>query len=164
MVNGQTDFLSNNLDERQREITDFGTLSYLHSQGDFDFQISGFFRYSSLAFKPDGLGDLLYNGIAQSALKSDKAYGAQADGAWRIASDHTIRMGLLFEYDDANSDTLSSVLPTTCAASGAQPCTQSSDVPFDITDNGTATQKIFSVYLQDEWKVFETLTINYGLR
>ena len=164
VVNGQTNFLSNNLDERQREITDFGTLSYLHSQGNFDFQVSGFFRYSSLSFAPDELGDLLYNGIAQSAFKSDKAYGAQADGAWHIASDHTIRMGLLFEYDDATSDTLSSVLHADCAMGGIQPCTQTSDVPFNVLDNGTATQKTYSVYVQDEWKVFENLTINYGLR
>jgi outer membrane receptor protein involved in Fe transport len=164
VVNGQTNFLSNNLDERQREITDFGTLSYLHSQGDFDFQVSGFFRYSSLDFKPDPLGDLLYNGIAQSAFKSDKAYGAQADSSWRIASDHTIRAGLLFEYDDAVSDTLSSVLHADCAPPGVQPCTESSDIPFTVLDNGSATQRTYSAYIQDEWKLFETLTINYGLR
>src|SRR6202000_3351524 len=33
-----------------------------------------------------------------------------------------------------------------------------------ILDNGAKTQNTFSVYLQDEWKVFDTLTINYGLR
>jgi outer membrane receptor protein involved in Fe transport len=164
VVDGQTDFLSNNLDERQREVTDFGILSYLHSQGTFDFQVSGFFRYSSLGFAPDPLGDLLYNGIAQSAFKSDKAYGAQADGAWRIADDHTIRMGLLFEYDDALSNTASSVLLADCAPPGVQPCIESSDVPFDVLDNNSATQKIYSAYIQDEWKVVETLTINFGLR
>lgn len=164
VVNGQTDFLSNNLDERQREITDFGVLSYLHSQGTVDFQVSGFFRYSSLGFEPDPLGDLLYNGIAQNAFKSDKAYGAQADGAWRIASDHTIRAGLLFEADDALSNTLSSVLPADCAAMGIQPCTESSDVPFDVIDNQSATQKIYSAYVQDEWHLLDNLVVNYGLR
>ena len=164
VVNGQTDFLSNNIDERQREITDFGTLSYLHSQGTFDFQVSGFFRYSSLNFKPDPLGDLLYNGIAQFAFKSDKTYGAQADSAWRIASDHTVRAGLLFEYDNGLSDTTSDVLHADCVPPGVQPCTENSDIPFAVVDNGSATQKIYSAYIQDEWKLFETLTINYGLR
>jgi outer membrane receptor protein involved in Fe transport len=37
-------------------------------------------------------------------------------------------------------------------------------VPVDIADNGTATQRTYSFYIQDEWKVFENLTINYGLR
>jgi outer membrane receptor protein involved in Fe transport len=164
VVNGQTDFLSNNLDERQREITDFGIVSYLHSQGDFDFQINGFYRYSSLGFGPDPLGDLLYNGIAQSAFKNDNAYGGQAEGAWRLGDAHTIRGGIFFEYDNATSDTTSSVLPADCAAMGVQPCTQTSDVPISIVDNGTATQKLFSVYLQDEWKLLENLTLNYGLR
>jgi len=40
------------------------------------FSSVGFFRYSSLAFEPDDWR-LLYNGIAQSAFKSDKAYGAK---------------------------------------------------------------------------------------
>ncbi len=164
VVNGQTDFPSTDVDERQREITDFGILSYLHSQGAFDFQVSGFFRYSSLGFEPDPLGDLLFNGIAQSAFKSDKASGAQADGAWRISDTHTLRGGLFFEHDDALSNTTSSVLPATCAPPGIQPCTESSDIPFDIGDNNAATQNIFSAYLQDEWKPFSDLTINYGLR
>ena len=80
-VNGQTAFLSDNLDERQREITHYGIVSYLHSQGAFDFQISAFGRYSSLFFTPDAVGDLLYNGISQTAYKRDEAYGLQAEGA-----------------------------------------------------------------------------------
>jgi outer membrane receptor protein involved in Fe transport len=41
---------------------------------------------------------------------------------------------------------------------------QTSDVPESIVDNGTQTQSIESVYLQDEWQVLSALTINYGLR
>ncbi|HUJ03238.1 MAG TPA: hypothetical protein VLW75_06350, partial [Rhizomicrobium sp.] len=66
IVDGQTNFDSSKLDENQREITHYGILSYLHSQGQFDFQISGFARYSSQDYSPDVLGEVMFNGIAQS--------------------------------------------------------------------------------------------------
>ena len=59
-------------------------------------QISAYSRYSSLSFSPDWLGDLLFNGIAQQANRSDAAYGVQADGSWRIDDQHTLRAGLLW--------------------------------------------------------------------
>src|SRR5258706_13968348 len=90
VVNGQTDFPSENLNENQREITHYGILSYQHSQGNFDYQIAGISRYSSLAFSPDPhLGDLFYNGISQQAYKRDVSYGVQGDPAYPIADIHT---------------------------------------------------------------------------
>ncbi len=41
-ANGQTLFPSDNLDERQREITHYGIVSYLRSQGDVDLQVSAY--------------------------------------------------------------------------------------------------------------------------
>jgi outer membrane receptor protein involved in Fe transport len=38
------------------------------------------------------------------------------------------------------------------------------DVPISIADNGAKTQNTYSVYLQDEWKLLDNLTVNYGLR
>src|SRR5882724_3665520 len=52
-VNGVSDFLSNDLDENQREITHFATLSWQHSEGDLSLQTSLIGRYSSLNFSPD---------------------------------------------------------------------------------------------------------------
>jgi outer membrane receptor protein involved in Fe transport len=170
-IHGVGDISSSTLDERQREITHYGIVSYLHSQGALDFQISGFARYSSLNFAPDILGDIEFNGIAQAAFKRDEAYGAQAEGAWHLDDAHTIRGGLIVKTDRLTSRTTSQVLPADCTGSGTigDPfdCTEVADpnnVPFAVVDNGAATQNTFSAYLQDEWKVLSDVTINYGLR
>ncbi len=41
---------------------------------------------------------------------------------------------------------------------------QTSDIPESIADNGAQSQFIGSAYLQDEWKILQPLTLNYGLR
>ena len=157
-VNGLTDYPSAALNETQREVTHFGIVSYLRSQGRFDFQVSGLVRYSSLNFSPDPLGDLLYDGIAQKALKRDMAYGLQAEGAFSLNDAHTIRGGLFLQTDRATSATTSLVLPTDA---GGHP---TSDIPLAIADSGSKTGWTWSAYLQDEWKPLDALTINYGLR
>jgi len=157
------------LDDNQREITHFGSVSYLRTQGAFDFQISLFGRYSSLGYSPDkGLGDLAYLGISQNAYKKDLGYGLQAESAYHVTDDHTLRFGVLVQRDDLTSNTSAAVLPATCTGSGIETdpysCSQSSDNPFTIVDNSTKSASSFSAYLQDEWKVLQQLTINYGLR
>ena len=89
-ANGMTQFPSEQLDERQREITHYGILSYLRSQGAVDCQVSVFGRYSSLFFTPTAgsVGDILYNGIAQTAYKRDEAYGTQDEGAWHLGDSY----------------------------------------------------------------------------
>ena len=158
-VNGQSDFLSNDLDENQREITRFATLSLQHSAGSLTLQTSLIARYSSLDFDPDPqLGDLFFNGISQQAYKRDVAYGLQSDGAYKLDEAHTLRAGVYFQRDRLTSNTNSQVLPVNAAGM------QTSDVPISILDNSSQTQWIESVYLQDEWLIVPVLTVNYGLR
>jgi outer membrane receptor for ferrienterochelin and colicins len=158
-VNGQTMFLSDNLNETQHEAAQYAVLSWQHSQGPLNWQTSLSARYTTLHFAPDLLGDLLYNGIAQDAYKSDTALGWQTDGSYQAGDAHTVRAGFYLQHDSARSNTTSQVLPV-------DPVTgvQTTDVPQVVIDNGTQSQSIESVYLQDEWKVLSPLTINYGLR
>ena len=157
-VDGRTTYPSDKLDENQRELTQYGVLSYLRSQESFDVQVSLFGRYSSLYFTPDAVGDLLYDGIAQTAYKRDIAGGIQTEGAYHLSDRHTLRAGVIIEGDRATSTTSSLVLPT--SADG----TQTSDQPEKIPDDGGKTAWTYSVYLQDEWKLFDQLTVNYGGR
>jgi outer membrane receptor protein involved in Fe transport len=157
-ANGQSAFLSNNLNETQHELTQYAVLSWQHTQGAFDWQSSVTGRYTSLDFEPDWTGDLLFNGIAQNAFKEDTAFGWQTDSAYHLTDTHTLRAGFYLQHDNAISTTTSQVLPIDAAG------VQTSDVPLAIPDNGSQTQWIESLYLQDEWKALSDLTINYGLR
>lgn len=164
-ANGSYAFPSEHLDENQTEITHYGILSIQHSAGSLDVQSSLTGRYSSLTYFPDVLGDLLYGGISSHAFKRDVALTWQSDAAWHATAAHTIRAGLYVQHDRATSNTLSQVL-----AVGASPdpltgnLPQLSDVPLSRVDDNGQSQNIYSIYLQDEWKLLEPLTLNFGLR
>ena len=158
-VEGVTEFLSDNLDENQRELAEYGILSWQHAAGPLNFVTSVALRYTSLHFSPDHLGDLLYNGIAQDAFKDDTAVSGQTDVSYKLSDTHTVRTGLYLQHDSSTSTTTSQVLPV-------DPITgmQTSNVPLTIPDNGSQSQQIVSVYLQDEWQLWAPFTLNYGLR
>jgi len=176
-VNGQHAFPSAALNEDQREITHFGILSYLYASGPFDLQASVFGRFSSLFFTPDAVGDILFNGLAQTAYKRDVAYGTQIEGAYHLGDAHTIRAGFIYQADDLASRTSSSVFtlaPDQTGAPANANCPpapgnpdlscQISDTPTVIPDNGTKHAWSYSLYLQDEWKILHDVTINFGVR
>ena len=157
-VNGQTTYASRALNENQREVTHFGALSWQHSAGDLNLQTSLTARYSSLTFIPDFWGDLLFTGIAQDAYKQNVAYAGQTDASYKLTDAHTVRAGLYLQTDHSISQTASNVLTTD--NTGAP----TNDIPVTVIDNGSKTEWIYSAYLQDEWKVIPTFTINYGVR
>jgi outer membrane receptor for ferrienterochelin and colicins len=163
-VDGQTNFPSNRLNENQTENTQFGAVSYLHTTDRFTSQVSLFARYSTLSFTPDEIGDLLYNGISQVANKSDTAGGIQAEGAYHLTDQHTVRAGVIVEVDRSTSQTTSQVLLSNNDPASPNFGNQISDQPYAIIDNGAKTAQTDSAYIQDEWKLLSNLTVNYGLR
>ncbi len=157
-VNGRTSFASEDLRQSQRETTDYAIVSYLHTTDRATRQLSGFARYSTLTYRPDVLGELLFNGISQYAAKRDFTAGLQAEGVYHLSDAHTLRGGLVIQGDRSVSRTTSQVLPVDGAG------VQTTDIPKTIVDNGARTSWAYSVFLQDEWKLTDTLTLNYGLR
>ena len=157
-VNGKTAFASENLDQKQREGTTYAIATYQRSSEKLTTQTSIFARYSTLSYRPDNLGELLFNGIAQAARKTDLALGVQLEGVYTLNDSHTVRGGLIAQRDRTTSRTSSQVLSVD--ANGIQ----TSDVPLVIGESNHTVGKTFSAFLQDEWKLADTLTLNYGLR
>jgi len=158
-VNSTTDFPSAAINENQRQITNYGILAWQKRVGDIDFQLTGFTRYSSVYFSPgDPTGDILFNGIAQTAYRQSWASGVQGDGSWRASPDHTVRSGFYIQRERSPFSSTSNVLPVD------QNGMQTSDQPLSLFDSGSKTGWTYSYYLQDEWKIVPTVTVNYGAR
>jgi hypothetical protein len=159
---GVTNFDSTRLDENQQERTYFNVLSLQKSVNDLDFQLSYFNRYSSVHFVPDTVGDLLFNGIASDVYRATFANGVQGDGSYRVNDAHTLRTGFSVTAEKTQNTNISTVEPCTLC----DPTTVNDivDNPFAITDSIAKLGFLYGVYVQDEWKITNQLTINAGLR
>ncbi|SDC52270.1 Outer membrane receptor proteins, mostly Fe transport [Belnapia rosea] len=154
---GQSGFDSAGLRARQVQRNSFAILAGQHSLGDADLQLSAFIRRSSIRYRPDGLGDLLFDGAASAVGRESLSYGTQGDAAWRLHPDHTLRGGFFLSQDTTRSVTDSTVLPL-------DPFGNAFDAPFNLRESGRVRQTLFGVYLQDEWRIAERLTLNAGGR
>lgn len=165
-VNGVDTFDAAKLDQNQREITHYGVATYQYAGDRFNLQLAPFIRYSQTRFTTDpNHGDVILTGFADAARLSSLASGIQADGSHEVGSNHTVRFGLFFQNEHTTSKVFSTVLPSNdCAGDPDCVVTPTGDVPFTIADQGRKTGQLYGVYLQDEWKLTPTLTLNYGAR
>jgi outer membrane receptor protein involved in Fe transport len=156
--NGVTTFPSAQLNENQKEGTSYAIATYQKTTDKFTGQASVFARYSQLQYMPDVTGELLFNGIDQAADKTDTAFGVQLEGVYKLNDAHTLRSGLIVTTDHTTSKTNSLVFDLDANGNQIGPAA----VP--IVDDSSANAQTYSVYLEDEWKPFDSLTVNYGLR
>lgn len=163
-VFGNSTWDSSILDQRQWESTYFGIASLQKTYADFNMQLSGFARYSQLNYQPDAIGDLLYNGIAPWAQRTSFAAGVQGDTSWKVAPKHTLRSGFLVQRERVTSFAQVNTLPLVPDPSDPDAPFIPGDTTVGLTDSADLTGWTYSVYLQDEWKVLPTLTVNGGVR
>ncbi len=106
---------------------------------------------------PDSVGDLYFDGVASDVKRSLYSGGLQLDSSYAINDKHTVRGGLSYlgEQTVAQSDTTVFSTPGGGAATGA---------PFTIPDKTTVNGSFYGFYLQDEWKMTDWFTLNYGAR
>ncbi|MFT3811776.1 MAG: TonB-dependent receptor [Acidovorax sp.] len=150
---------SEDLNANQREKTDFQILSYQRRVSpQLDYQVSLFRRSSRIDYVPDPVGDLVYNGVASDIARTNRAYGLQTDASYRLNDRHTLRAGLFLQRERYGVNNNSLVFPAD--DDGAQ----TSGTPVAITDNARGAGNTVGVYVQDEWKPTDKLTVNYGAR
>ena len=153
-----TTFDSSRLDETQRETTRFGMLVLQGTLGATAYQLSAGQRYSDVAFNPDLVGDLVFSGVASQVQRSNRANTLQADFSTPLGNDHTLRYGLYGNYENAQASNNSWVFPVDDSGQ------QSSTTPRLIPDRSAFHASTLALYVQDEWKIGDDWTVNYGLR
>jgi TonB dependent receptor len=158
VLEGVPTFDSAQLDENQRETNGYAIVAYQKSAGGWDGQIAAFVRNSGLKFTPDHDGDLIFNGVASQVDRTIRGYGLEADFRRDLGDRHTLRTGVIINAGTATEDSVTSVFPVD------EEGNQTSTVPFDIPDSQKLRSTLYGVYLQDEWKLTDTLTVNYGAR
>jgi outer membrane receptor protein involved in Fe transport len=149
---------SASVNENQNEQNYYAVLAYQKSAGDFSFQASAYTRYGQIHFSPDPVGDLIFQGVAGQVKNSFFANGLQFDGSYALGEHHTVRAGLLADYTVEKLDTDTLVFPVDANRQ------QTSNQPMEIVDNHGLNGVTAGVYLQDEWRLTEQLTLNYGAR
>jgi TonB dependent receptor len=157
-VGTRSTFDSAKLDENQSEDSTYAIVTYQKHVGDFSFQASAFNRYSAILFRPDDVGDLIFNGVASRVDRGILSNGVEFDSSYKLSDQHTLRGGFLFTEQYATADTVTLVFPVD------ENGHQTSTIPLRIVDNHDKYGYFYGFYLQDEWKPFEQLTINFGGR
>ena len=150
-------FDSANLNEHQNEQNYYAIVAYQKSTPDLNLQVAGYGRYSGVHFIPDQTGDLFFNGVASDVNRKIDSGGLQADLSYSGLGSHTLRGGTMVLAEHLAADTTTTVFPVD--ANG-----DPTGAPFPIVDNHLSHAVFFGAYLQDEWKIANPLTLNYGAR
>ena len=158
-IDGNPPIDSANLNARQNEKNSFEIVTFQSSPTErLDYQLSVFTRHTDVAYQPDPLGDLLYDGVGSQIVRKNDALGLQGDFSFQLNDRHTLRSGIFAQQERFATSTQSTVFPANDDGS------QSSTSPFTIVDSNGLRGQTYGVYLQDEWQPTKGLTVNYGTR
>lgn len=158
MLAGHASADSTRINENQNEHDNYEVVSYQKTLDRLSFQVSGFSRYGVIHFSPDPVNDLIFQGVAGKITNGFLTNGIQFDASYILDDHNTVRFGLLADYTSETLNTTTHVFPVDATGS------QASDIPFIIQGNGGNWGSDTGFYLQDEWKITDHLTLNYGAR
>ncbi len=158
---GKSAFDSSTLNQNQYEKNAYNVIAWQKSEGNFDAQLSYYSRYSDLHFVPDPVGDLFGNNVASDVFRSSFLNGVSGDFSYRLNDAHTVRAGFYTQGEQTRIATTSTVQPLDPNDPNGLTAI---DTPFNITDANKKFGLQLGAYAQDEWRLTQQLTLNYGLR
>lgn len=154
---GASTLSSTSLDENETDGFFFGVVALQTHHENVDTQLSFSTRYATVEFAPDLYGDLAFNDVASNVVRNSLIDGLQLDAADRLSDAHTLRAGLTFSVEETRVKDLSTVLPL--GADGNPLPT-----PMTLNDYTAKTGWTAGGYVQDEWRMSPSVTLNTGLR
>ena len=153
---------SKSLNQKQVEKNQFALASIQGiSDNEVDYQLSLFTRNSELEFKPDYAGNLIFSGISSDLNRKSFANGVQGDFGYKLNETNTLRSGFYASDDRVKSGSANYVFKGTGHNDNF---IQSSTTPIRIDEGSAKNSKFYSLYLQNEWRTLDKLTLNYGGR
>jgi outer membrane receptor protein involved in Fe transport len=158
------------LNATQTERNQFQVASYQsHHNEQVEYQVSVYHRLSEVHYSPDpSLGDLFYNSVSNDITRRNEADGIQNDVGIRLPGNHTLRTGFMVQQERYLTNNQSQVyclsVSPVCAPSSLLTGTVAAVPPTTVVDNTGGHGHFWGAYVQDEWKVWPALTVNYGLR
>lgn len=119
------------------------------------YQLAYSIHYNRENFNPDPPADLIYQGISSKIFTSDLSNSLQGSFSYQLGP-HALKTGFYFGEYGVESDNTSQAFPIV----GGVPL----DTPISITSDLNKINLVYGVYLQDAWKLTDTLSVNYGSR
>jgi len=155
---GPATYNSANVNENEYDTYAY-QLAALQTKGEqIDTQLASYFRYAKVHFVPDIVGDLVFNDVASDVTRESYLFGTQLDAAWRVNDLHKLRAGFAVSAEQTNVTNRWNVLPVDPTTGAIAP------TPFPVTDANSQLGWNIGGYVQDEWKLTDTLTLNLGVR
>jgi outer membrane receptor protein involved in Fe transport len=154
---GPSNYNSATLNENEYD-TFIYNIAALQTKGTIDTQLALFSRYANVHFVPDVFGDLVFNDVASDVIRQSYLYGTQFDAFYQLNDVHKLRAGFAVSAERTNVTNTSTVLPVDPVTGAISP------TPFPITDFNSLLGWNIGTYVQDEWRLSDTLTVNVGLR
>lgn len=158
---GKAAFNTSTSNQNQYEKNAYGVVAWQRSEGDFDAQLAYYSRYSDLHFVPDPVGDLFVNNVASDVFRSSYLNGFSGDFAYCLNPAHTVRGGFFTQGEQTQIKTVSTVQPLDPNDPSGLTAI---DSPFNVTDASKKFGVQLGAYVQDQWRLTNQLTLNYGVR
>jgi outer membrane receptor protein involved in Fe transport len=147
------------LRQKQSENNNFAIASINGiSEANIDYQLALFSRFSNNNYDPDEIGELVFNGVASNIRRQSNVNGLQFDTGFALNSKNQLRFGGFASNETTKHRQHS--LTFSADVDG----NQDSDIPFAIANGSKKTMQTLGLYLQNEFKPNEKLSLNIGGR